>query len=252
MISQLCIWPDKVLYLGNHFETESHSHFLTQTVIGIQAAVLIELENLHIRSDFHHIPANTPHRILEGPSSVLLCYADPHSRINSALLAAHKERNGSIPKELKEDLLLLSQKNPDPISLEKLFYKIAYVKKNTFEIPKIDPRIQSSLSLLREWDFEKRPTLSKFAQNAGLSSGRFTHLFSESLGISFKRFILWTKLSRAVLSLKNGKNLTEACHSSGFSDSSHFSRTFMDMFGVNPSKFLTDSRSVQVYIFDPV
>jgi len=42
----------------------------------------------------------------------------------------------------------------------------------------------------------------------------------------------------AVTSVLSGMTLTQAAHEAGFSDTAHLSRTFMDMFGVNPSTVL--------------
>ncbi|GBF38092.1 helix-turn-helix domain-containing protein [Leptospira johnsonii] len=255
MKSNLYIWPDKVLYSGKHFETESHKHFLAQSIVGVHGPIHVELENSKVSSDFVFIPGNTTHRIIEGPKNngdnLILLYTDPHSKISAALEAEYNQPENRTNRNIIEKLKEYGGREFDPLSLDN-FLSGFHRSKIKFEIPKIDPRIILTLELLKNWDFEKTPDLKTFAEKTKLSPGRFTHLFSESLGIPFKRFVLWTKLTKAVLALKAGKNLTEVCHESGFSDSAHFSRTFMDMFGVNPSKFLTDSRSVQLYIFDPV
>ena len=72
------------------------------------------------------------------------------------------------------------------------------------------------------------------AAHVGLSSGRARHLFVESTGLSFRTYILWLRLTKALELFSAGASLTEAAHAAGFSDSSHLSRTFRRMFGIAP------------------
>ena len=75
-------------------------------------------------------------------------------------------------------------------------------------------------------------TLEDAAEHVGLSTGRARHLFVEGTGMPFKTYVLWLRLMRAVELVSDGSSLTAAAHGAGFSDSSHFSRTFRRMFGI--------------------
>ena len=68
-----------------------------------------------------------------------------------------------------------------------------------------------------------------------LSPSRFAHLFSESVGQPFRRYLLWRKLNRAMLAVGRGASLSQAAHEGGFSDSAHLTRTFIQMWGIPPS-----------------
>ena len=54
----------------------------------------------------------------------------------------------------------------------------------------------------------------------------------EETGLPFRTYVLWRRLMKAVEIRAAGESLTEAAHQAGFSDSAHFSRTFLRMFGV--------------------
>ena len=60
-------------------------------------------------------------------------------------------------------------------------------------------------------------------------------VFVEETGLPFRRWILWRRLMRSVERMATGETLTSAALRAGFSDSAHFSRTFLRMFGVQAS-----------------
>lgn len=68
-----------------------------------------------------------------------------------------------------------------------------------------------------------------------LSASRFTHLFKDQTGMSFRSYLLWLKLRAAIELLSKKHNLTYAAHEAGFTDSAHFSRIFSRTFGFAPS-----------------
>jgi AraC-like DNA-binding protein len=78
-------------------------------------------------------------------------------------------------------------------------------------------------------------TLEEVARHAGLSDGRFRHLFVEETGISFRAFLLWTRLNRALELGYGGASWTEAAHATNFADSPHLSRTMRRMYGLSPT-----------------
>jgi AraC-like DNA-binding protein len=73
---------------------------------------------------------------------------------------------------------------------------------------------------------------------ACLSESRFSHLFVDQIGLPFRTYVLWRRLSSAVDRMASGASLTNAAHEAGFADSAHFSRTFLRMFGIPASVLL--------------
>lgn len=97
----------------------------------------------------------------------------------------------------------------------------------------MDPRIERLLQMIRT-----HPSLlqrEELSLMACLSRGRLSHLFREQMGMSVKRYLLWSKLRRSSVQLADGQPLTHIALASGFSDAAHMSRTFRDSFGLQPS-----------------
>ena len=98
----------------------------------------------------------------------------------------------------------------------------------------LDPRVARALEFMREAE-TTRLSLDDVADTVFLSPSRFAHLFSENVGLPFRRYLLWRKLGRAMLAIGRGASLSQAAHEGGFSDSAHLTRTYYRMFGLPPS-----------------
>lgn len=99
---------------------------------------------------------------------------------------------------------------------------------------RLDPRIAGVLASIRASD-DLRISLDDVAASVFLSPGRFAHLFSDHVGLPFRRYMLWRKLNRAMLAIGRGANHAAAAHEAGFADAAHLTRTFNQMFGIPPS-----------------
>lgn len=96
---------------------------------------------------------------------------------------------------------------------------------------RVDPRITKLITWVGA-RLDQAVSLGDVAAVIGLSEGRTRHLFVEQTGLSFRTYLLWLRLVRAVELFAAGSSLTEAAHGAGFADSAHLSRTFRRMFGI--------------------
>ena len=97
-----------------------------------------------------------------------------------------------------------------------------------------DVRVQRAMRTIRE-RLDQPLTLAEVGRACGLSAGRLRHLFVQETGVSFRAFLLWERLNRAMSLAMQGVSLTEAAHAANFSDSAHLTRTCRRMFGFAPS-----------------
>jgi AraC-like DNA-binding protein len=107
----------------------------------------------------------------------------------------------------------------------------------------VDARIAASLRTLRtlrtigtlRTPDDTPVSRTRLATSAGLSPSRFNHLFSEEMGVCFRRYRLWVQLRAALSQWPADRQLTTAALAAGFTDSSHFCRVFRSMIGLAPS-----------------
>src|SRR5687768_16347079 len=99
---------------------------------------------------------------------------------------------------------------------------------------RLDPRVTRVLAAIRRSD-ELRMSIDDAAAMAFLSPSRFAHLFKAQVGLAFRHYMLWRKLTRAMLVIGRGQTISTAAHEADFSDAAHLTRTFYQMVGLRPS-----------------
>ncbi|MGH8639763.1 MAG: helix-turn-helix domain-containing protein [Burkholderiales bacterium] len=99
---------------------------------------------------------------------------------------------------------------------------------------RLDPRVTTVLDAIRASD-DLRISLDKAAEMAFLSPTRFAHLFRDQVGLPFSRYMLWRKLTRAMVAIGSEGTIAAAAHAADFADAAHLTRTFYQMVGMAPS-----------------
>ena len=106
-------------------------------------------------------------------------------------------------------------------------------------LPVLDDRITRVLRLLPgRLAEEEAVSLDAVAASVGLSASRFMHLFTASVGVPLRPYVLWLRLQCAARELARGTSVADAAHTAGFSDAAHFTRTFRRMIGATPRQVL--------------
>lgn len=85
-------------------------------------------------------------------------------------------------------------------------------------------------------DFASEFTVSELARSVGMSMFHFTRVFAELVGMPPHQYLLRARLKAARAMLRDGRSVTETCFACGFSNLSHFSRSFARRFGHTPSR----------------
>ena len=102
---------------------------------------------------------------------------------------------------------------------------------------RMDPRVTTVLNSIRASE-ELRMSLESAAALAFLSPTRFQHLFKDQMGLPFRRYVLWRKLTRAMVAIGSSQSIADAAHAADFADAAHLTRTFYQMVGIAPSALM--------------
>lgn len=119
-------------------------------------------------------------------------------------------------------------------TVENILQSISMIPDIQDEKQEIDNRILSALRLIMKNEEEKLH-VDHVAKMVNLSESHFNRLFKRETGLTFRRFLLHSKLIKSISAIHENNNLTEASFIGGFSDQSHLTRTFKENFGIKPS-----------------
>lgn len=100
--------------------------------------------------------------------------------------------------------------------------------------PQPDPRM---LSLLEHLQTCGRTELAQLAAVVQVSPDHLSHIFTSSIGLPLRSYLLWRKLRMVEKLLSPTRSMTDVAHAAGFADSPHMRRTFAESFGAPPSYF---------------
>ena len=229
------VWPAAMIVWGPGFRTTGHSHHSVQLIMTMRGTLLVRggSKDAWMRCGGVLVRPDAAHEVDARDSTVLIAFVDLESPLGTALgeridgdiscvsdgeVARWRAALGRTPTEARVERWVRT----------KLLHRRRPVK--------IHPRVNRVLTYLREKlgvsdDF----SLKTLASVSGLSQSRFMHVFTESVGVPLRPYILWLRLQRAACDLQDGASITSAAHSAGFSDGAHLTRTFRRMLGMTPT-----------------
>ena len=247
----LYAWYGQTFFLGRIPNIEEHSHHALQLEVGLEKPFKIFYGQDCQECRFAIIPPNVPHRIDDGGSLQAIIYLEPEYKI-SKLLEEKYYQSGDIRKLNFQTiepyigmLQVLGNKIHTCDEVKNLLGNILNSLAGDYSSNEIlDKRIKKVIEICKRTPEKKIPT-RVLANKVSLSEGRLTHLFKDQVGIPIRRYLLWLRLSDALMQLSKGGSFTDAAHYAGFSDAAHLSRTYRKMYGNSLYDLARNSQFIQ-------
>lgn len=224
-----------------HFELEEldttfHSHPTFEILLSKNGE--IELETPHHRYqniDFAIVAPNLPHQVKKTNGNIVVLMLECNSFFMQSFLS-------SFDIQLSEGIFVKNQKGKKAFIIDEL---IQSHQPSTTPIA-ADRRINKCVDYLNHSSSEYTKLITDLKSQTNLSNSRLSHLFKKELGISIKKYFVWSKLKRAFEKvIYENKTMYEASLEVGFYDQAHLSRAFKQMLGMRPSD-VYNSRMIQV------
>src|SRR5690606_8562992 len=105
----------------------------------------------------------------------------------------------------------------------------------------VDGRIAAAIDAIGRAD--EGLSAARIAARVGLSASRFQHLFTQEVGVPFRRYRAWRRVRVAIAEVVRGSRFTAAAHAAGYADQAHFTNDFRRTFGGPPSLSLLGLRT---------
>ncbi len=230
-------------YLGPGLQASEHAHHAVQVIWSFGRPVEVALDDSARAVTAAIVPANSSHEFNAHPDPLLLLFVEPHSQRGRVLDTLARQLNGADlsdqvvpPGQLPDVGDIAAVERWCDSFLEALVVDLIESPAGSRAVG-LRVEVEETLDYI-DHNLRGVPRLTEAAKEVGISSSRLTHLFTAQVGMPFRRFVLWSRIKTATEEVKQGRSMTDAAASAGFSDSAHFSRVFHDMFGLAPSAVL--------------
>jgi len=110
----------------------------------------------------------------------------------------------------------------------------------------LDPRILTVVEAIRS-DPCGQVSGEAYARAVHLSLSRFVHLFKSEIGVPFRRYRSWRRARHLLHHAASNSSLVDIALAAGYPDSTHFSHSIRQAFGLTPGDILAGSRRLAVH-----
>lgn len=229
------------IFIGRNIQSNFHDHYAITILISLGDP--FKITTVDLKQDLYKvaiIQKNINYDLQSSENDFLaFIHIVPYSEIGINL----SDRKKAIKKldinhfenSLKELKTWFGSSENDTGKVENLLNMFSQIPQ-TLDNEKvlIDSRIRKSFDLIIQNENEKL-AINEIAKSIHLSSSHFARLFKRETEMTFREFVLHRKLIKSIYAMYKENSLTEAAFIGGFSDQPHFTRTFKNSFGINPS-----------------
>lgn len=230
---RLLLAPGAVVYAGPGGVAAPHRHLAVQAIRAVEGRFTLRFGGGRLNAQSALVASGVEHELDAEGLTVVIGLIEPTGQLGAAVEGAARELawldiDDRLP-ELGQDA---------PTSVDELLGGLLEPPGPGDRPPPIGDHVRAAIEFV-EANLDAKVTLTAAAEEIAVSGSRLTHLFTEQVGIPFRRYVLWARLRRVVEEVAAGSSLGRAAVDAGFSDSSHLSRVFKENFGLSPSAILT-------------
>jgi AraC-like DNA-binding protein len=244
------LWPAALVVWGPGAASSLHAHHAVQLVLTLDGRGRLRGRVRQRWTEFMAalIAPDVPHEVDARGTTVIVAFVDPETEVGAGLRRRLAGPLAVLPEaEVEGWRRELGALPLQPGAVERWWRAQLAAERAP---RRIHPRVRRVLRWLREnigASGESR-SLERLAALAGLSPSRFMHVFTESLGVPLRPYLLWLRLQHAAGRLLAGASATEAAHEAGFSDAAHLSRTFRRTLGTTARDIAKGSAEGQIQL----
>lgn len=246
----------RTLFMGSPLATRRHALPTSRLILCLEGELRYRPldEGPLISCSSLLLPVGLPVTVDASQALVADCYLDVCGFDYAVLRQQARRCEHSIYCDLRDELPLremLTLARQQAIAAEQLWPQLEALLNPADLVASAvhhsDPRVDLVVARIKRTARENI-SVDELAAAVGLSASRLLSLFKQQAGIPIRRYRLWRRLHHATCLLAEGCTLTDAAMGAGFSDSSHFSRTFLDMLGFQPSALTRSQCELKILV----
>lgn len=246
-IGRVLLWSGGSLWIGRDAGlVEQHAHHAIQITLAMDSGFLMRHGATGWREHRGAIVMpHRPHQFDGCGGGVAQIFVEPETAHGRALVQRHaKVAITDLTRDTVEPLVsplraAYAARADDDVLVAMARHAIAALAGPMPSSSSVDPRISRVIAWVRE-RLDSSVSLQDAANVVNLSPSRFRHLFVAQTGVSFRAYLLWARVEKAVGAAMSGQSWTAAAQEAGFADSAHLSRTCRRMFGIAPATLIRE------------
>jgi len=194
------------------------------------------------------VPPQVPHQVESGHPLILNLLVESES-VDPARLPGFLQHCGPVDApafvqhmhDAHAQLLALSGRQSfEGLAFDPLFFGEALVPRA------LDARIRKVIDTINA-DPAAPASAEACAASVHLSFSRFLHLFKQETGMAFRAFRAWKRARSLLRYVRQASTLTDIALDTGYPDSTHFSHSIRQVYGLKPSDILAGSRRLALH-----
>ncbi|BEP59700.1 AraC family transcriptional regulator [Variovorax sp. V213] len=194
------------------------------------------------------VPPQVPHRVESAHPLIFNLLIESES-VDPARLPGFLQHCGPVDapafvqrvRDAHAQLLALSGRQGfEGLEFDRLFFGEALAPRA------LDARIRKVIDAINA-DPAAPTSAEDCAASVHLSFSRFLHLFKQETGMAFRAFRAWKRARSLLRYVRQTTTLTDIALDTGYPDSTHFSHSIRQVYGLKPSDILAGSRRLALH-----
>lgn len=233
-------WPAALFLWGPGSWSDLHRHHCVQLVLALDGSLRFRQgpRQRWTMGEAVLIKPDAPHEVDARGRHVLIAFVDAESELGASLSAHSAAGVAAMAPEIVAGWR--AELGPAAsLAADRVEPWVTGTLLRDRRPSSLDHRVRRVLrDLPNRLASEDAVSLEAVAAGVGLSPSRFLHLFTISVGVPLRPYVLWLRLQCGARELARGRSVADAAHAAGFADAAHFTRTFRRMIGATPRQVL--------------
>ncbi len=247
-IELMWVTPDRVFYRGLLGAPSVRMMGSIIVYIAVEGAIRVRLNDKDWQvTAMAVVPPYLPHEVLSEARLINVIKVEAETVDLDALPAMLRGRGAVEAPEFvahvrRRSEELHARENEDLMTLDfdHMFFDQPLAPR------RIDRRIQKVIDRIKRHPSAPADA-EDCAHNVSLSFSRFLHLYKDEIGVPFRSFRSWKRARSLLHRVNRSSNLAHVALDTGYPDSTHFSHSIRQVYGLKPKDIFAGSRRLAVY-----
>jgi AraC-like DNA-binding protein len=244
------ITPGRVFYAGLLGRPSVRRIGGTIVYVAQQVPIRVSIDGAAwVEGELLVVPPYVPHRVACEARTITDLIVEPETVDRASLPSFMRDRQGAVEAPEFVSRVRQSQRRlqgcGSPLPLEDAAFDETFFG-GALPQAALDARIAKVLA-----DIARDPggmtSAEDYADRVHLSLSRFVHLFKDEAGTSLRSLRSWKRARSMLGYVTHSVNLADIAQHTGYPDSSHFSHSIRQVFGLAPKDVFAGSRRMELH-----